>query len=201
MKVVPNPQYSVFLAELKKVNRPFSEWRGLLFRASPLAYGQTAKLLNGQGSFALGGRWSAAGTFLTVNTSTDPGTCLAESGANFTYYNWAPSDVRPKIIVAVEARFIKVINLVSPRGLHAKPWLELDEFMAEDWRKLNYANQEAQSQAFGRAAHDVGAEALLIPSARVPGGVNLVYFPKSLMARSRVELLGEDDLNRWIRKK
>jgi RES domain-containing protein len=201
MKLVPNPRYSVFLAELKKVKRPFSEWTGLLFRASPLAYGQSAKLLNGQGSSAHGGRWLAAGTFPAVNTSTDQRTCIAESGASFTYYNWTPSDVRPKIIVAARASFFKVINLISTRGLRAKSWLEIDRFLAEDWHKVNDANHEAQSQAFGRAAHDIGAEALLIPSARVSGGVNLVYFPKSLAARSQVELLGEDDLNRWLKKK
>jgi RES domain-containing protein len=201
MKLVPNPRYSVFLAELENVKRPFSAWKGLLFRAFPLPYAQSAKLLNGQGSFALGGRWSAAGTFPAVNTSIDQGTCIAESRASFTYYNWAPSDVRPKIVVAVRARFRKVIDLASPRGLRTKPWLELDKFLAEDWHKVNYANHEAQSQAFGRAAHDIGAEALLIPSVRVRGGVNLVYFPQSMEARSKVDLLGEDDLNRWIKKK
>jgi hypothetical protein len=46
----------------------------------------------------------------------------------------------------------------------------------------------------------MGAEALLVPSARVRDGVNLVYFPKSMDARSKVELLVEDDLNRWIKK-
>jgi RES domain-containing protein len=201
MQLVPNSRYSHFVAELKKVRRPFSEWKGLLFRASPLTHAQAAKLLNGQGSLALGGRWLAAGTFPAVNLSTDQATCLAESGASFTYYNWAPSDVRPKIVVAVQARFLKVINLVAPKGLQTKPWMELDQFLAEDWHKVNYANHEAQSQAFGRAAHDIGAEALLIPSVRVPAGVNLVYFPQSLTARSKVNLLGQDDLNQWLKKK
>jgi RES domain-containing protein len=201
VKLISNPRYSVFLAELKKVKKPFSAWKGLLFRASPLSYAQTAKLLGGQGSFALGGRWSAAGTFSAVNTSTDQGTCIAESGASFTYYNWAPSDVRPKIVVAVRVSFLKVINLVSSRGLRSKPWLELDKLLAEDWHKVNNAKYEAQSQSFGRAAHDMGAEALLVPSVRVRGGVNLVYFPKSMGARSKVELLGEDDLIRWIKNK
>jgi RES domain-containing protein len=201
VKLIPNPRYNGFLAELKKVKRPFSTWKGLLFRASPLSYAQAAKLLNGQGSFALGGRWSAAGTFPAVNTATDQETCIAESGASFTYYNFAPSDVRPKIIVAVRVHFLKVLNLVSPQGIRAKPWLELDKLLAEDWHKVNYANHEAQSQAFGRAAHDIGAEALLMPSARVRGGANLVYFPQSLAARSKVEILGEDELNRWIRLK
>ena len=197
----PNPRYRAFVVELKNVKRPFSEWKGLLFRSSPLPYAQAAKLLNGQGSFALGGRWSAAGTFPAVNTSTDQGACIAESGASFTYYNFAPSDVRPKIVVAVMVHFRRILNLVSSKGIRAKPWLELDKLLAEDWHKVNYANHEAQSQAFGRAAHDIGAEGLLVPSVRVKGGVYLVYFPQSLSARSKVDLLGEGDLNRWIKKK
>jgi RES domain-containing protein len=200
MKLVPNPRYSVFLTELKKLKRPFSQWKGLLFRASPLPYAQAAKLLDGKGSFTHGGRWSAAGTFAAVNLSTAQETAIAESGASFTYYNFAPSDVRPKIVIAVRARFLKVINLVSPTGLRTKPWLELDKLLAEDWHKINGGNHEAQSQAFGRAAHNIGAEALLIPSARVPGGMNLIYFPQSLVAQSKIEIFGEDDLNRWIRK-
>jgi RES domain-containing protein len=191
----------VFLAELKKVKEPFLTWKGLLFRASPLEYGRATKLLNGQGSFVTGGRWSAAGTFPAVNTSTDQGTCLAESRASFTYYNFAPSDVRPKVVVAVRVHLFKVLNLVSRRGIGAKPWLELTKLQAEDWHKVNYAGYEAQSQAFGRAAHDIGVEGILVPSVRVQGGINLVYFPQSLTPKSKVEILGEDELNRWLKQK
>ncbi len=201
MKVAPNPRYAAFLAEMKKVRRPFSKRQGLLFRATPLPYAQATKLLNGTGSLVNGGRWSAAGTFPAVNTSTSADTAYAESGASFTYYNFAPSDVRPKLIVIVRVRLNKVIDLVAPKGLRTKPWLELDKLLAEDWHKVNDAKHESQSQALGRAAHDLGAEAILIPSVRVSGGMNLVYFPQSLVARSKIEILGEDDLDRWLKKR
>lgn len=200
MKPAPNPRYDVFLVELQNLGRPFSKWKGLLFRASCLPYAQAAKLLDGKGSLTHGGRWSAAGTFSAVNLSTAQETAIAESGASFTYYNFAPSDVRPKVIVAVRANFSKVLDLVAPKGLRTKTWLELDKLLAEDWHKVNEAQHESQSQAFGRAAHSIGAEALLVPSARVPGGMNLVYFPQSLARGSKVEILGENDLNRWLKK-
>lgn len=200
MKPAPNPRYDAFLVELQNLGRPFSKWRGLLFRASCLPYAQTAKLLDGKGSLTHGGRWSAAGTFSAVNLSTAQEAAIAESGASFTYYNFAPSDVRPKVIVAVRANFSKVLDLVTPKGLRTKTWLELDKLLAEDWHKVNDAKHESQSQAFGRAAHAIGAEALLVPSARVPGGMNLVYFPQSLARGSKVEILGENDLNRWLKK-
>jgi hypothetical protein len=31
--------------------------------------------------------------------------------------------------------------------------------------------------------------------------MNLVYFPQSLARGSKVELLGENDLNRWLKKR
>jgi RES domain-containing protein len=201
MKPAPNPRYAAFLAELKTVRRPFSQWKGLLFRASCLPHAQNTKLLDGKGSLSHGGRWSAAGTFSAVNLSTAQETAIAESGASFTYYNFAPSDVRPKIIVAVRASFSKVLDLVAPKGLRVKTWLELDKLLAEDWHKVNDAGHESQSQAFGRAAHAIGAEALLVPSARIAGGMNLVYFPQSRARGSKVEILGENDLNRWLKKR
>ena len=148
-----------------------------------------------------GGRWSAASTFPAVNLSTSPETAIAESGASFTYYNFAPSDVRPKVVVAVRANFSKMLNLVAPNGLRTKAWLELDKLLAEDWHKVNDTRHESQSQAFGRAVHDLGAEAILVPSARVPRGLNLIYFPDTLAPTSTVEILGEKELNRWLKQR
>jgi hypothetical protein len=87
--------------------------------------------------------------------------------------------MKPKVLVGVQLKLEKVVDLTNPHGVRAQPWLPLNELLAEDWRKVNDAGHESQSQAFGRAAHDAGAEALLAPSARVRGGANLVYFPES----------------------
>ncbi|HXP59557.1 MAG TPA: RES family NAD+ phosphorylase [Dongiaceae bacterium] len=94
----------------------------------------------------------------------------------------------------------KVLNLVTPRGIRSKIWLELDKLLVEDWRKVNNAGYESESQAFGRAAHALGAEGLLVPSARIAGAMNLVYFPESLRQTSQVEILGETELDRWLKK-
>ena len=201
MKVKANPRYEAFLAELRKLKRPFMKWEGLAFRAAPLPHARVARLLDGKGSLRMGGRWSAAGTFPAVNLSTAPETAVKESGATFTYYNFAPSDVRPRVLVGVRLRLARVLDLVNPRGLRTKPWLGLTELLAEDWRKVNDAGHEAQSQALGRAVQEVGAEGLLAPSARVPGGINLVLFPASLAPRSGVEILGEAELDRWLKKR
>jgi hypothetical protein len=56
------------------------------------------------------------------------------------------------------------------------------------------------SQALGRAAHDCGADGLLTPSARVPGATNLVFFPESLIDGASTEILGQEELERWLKK-
>jgi len=201
MKIKPNPRYAAFVAELKKFKRRFSKWEGIAFRAAPLEFARLAKLLDGKGSLLVGGRWLAAGTFRAVNLSTTQESAIKESSANFTYYNFALSDIKPKVVVGVRLKLKKVIDLTNPHGVRAQLWPRLDELLAEDWRQINDAGHESQSQAFGRATHDVGAEALLAPSARVRGGVNLTYFPESVVSSSGIEILGEDELARWLKKR
>jgi RES domain-containing protein len=201
MRIIPNPRQEAFFAQLKASKRPLCGWEGIAFRATPLPHANAVKLLDGKGSLKSGGRWSAAGTFPAVNLSTSQETAVKESSASFTYYNFAPSDVRPKVLVGVRLRLSKVLDLVDPRGLRMLPWLVLEELLAEDWRKVNDAGHEAQSQALGRAAHDLGAEGVLAPSARVPGGINIVCFPDSLVSQSQMKILGEEELNRWLKKR
>ena len=196
-----NPQYETFLVEIGKLKRPFTRWRGLLFRASPLKYARVAKLLDGRGSLQHGGRWCAAGGFPANNLSTTAETAIAESNVSFAYYGFTPAAVRPRVLVAVRARLNRVLNLAAPKGIAARRWLQLHRMLVEDWRKENGAGRESLSQAFGRAAHVAGAEALLVPSARVPDGRNLVYFPASLSSASKVQILGEAELNRWLKRK
>lgn len=201
MKVRANPCYDVFLANLRSLRPSFVKWKGIAFRATPLPHAHAVTLLDGRGSLQAGGRWSVAGTFRAVNLSTSQETAVKESSASFTYYNFAPSDVRPKVLVGVRLRLTRVLDLVDPRGPRTLPWIGLEELLAEDWRKVNDAGHEALSQALGRAAYACGAEGLLAPSARVAGGINVVYFPDSLAASSAAEILGEDELHRWLKKR
>ncbi|MCX6902875.1 MAG: RES family NAD+ phosphorylase [Verrucomicrobia bacterium] len=177
MKIKPNPRYEAFLAQLKTLKRPFFGWEGTAFRATPLPHAIAVRLLDGKGSLKTGGRWSAAGTFPAVNLSTSQETAVKESSASFTSYNLAPSDVRPKVLVGVRLR------------------------LAEGWRKVNDTGHEAQSQALGHAGHDILEEGVLAPSARVPGGINIVCFHESLASPSQMEILGEEELRRWLKKR
>ena len=94
-----------------------------------------------------------------------------------------------------------MIDLTNPNGIRKQLWLQLDELLAEDWRKVNDTGHESQSQAFGRAAHDTGAEAILATSVRAASGVNLVYFPESVLGPGKVQILGQEELERWLKKR
>ena len=50
---------------------------------------------------------------------------------------------------------------------------------AEDWRKTQETGRESLTQAIGRAIFANRGEGLLVPSARVPGGANMAYFPEN----------------------
>jgi RES domain-containing protein len=199
VKLKPNKNYKLFLAELLICKSRNPSWQGIVFRAAPLEYARVTRLLDGRGSLRFGGRWSAAGTFRAVNLSTTADTAVREGGAHFSYYGLQPAVMTPRVLVAVRLRLTTVVDLVKPGGLRADPWTDVDAMLAEDWRAMNDKGREAKSQAFGRAAHDAGAEGLLVPSARVPGGVNLVYFPESISEGSDVEILGEEELARWLK--
>jgi RES domain-containing protein len=198
LKAKPNPRYNTCREELPKLRRPFIQWRGIAFRAAPLEFSRLAKLLNGVGSLKFGGRWAAAGSFPAVNLSLTQDGAIDESGAAFSYYNFAAQDVKPKVIVGVRLDLEKVVDL---RSLNRKKWLSLDELLGEDWRKVNDSGYESESQALGRAIHAIGGEALITPSARVEGVDNLVFFPESITRSAAVEILGKEDLERWLKKR
>jgi hypothetical protein len=60
-----------------------------------------------------------------------------------------------------------------------------------DWLAEQAAGREAVTQAIARAAFENLAEGLVVPSARNPGGVNLVYYPNHRKDGSVIQTLNE----------
>jgi hypothetical protein len=48
-----------------------------------------------------------------VNLSITQETAIKESNAGFTYYNFALSDVKPKVLVGVQLKLEKVVDLTN----------------------------------------------------------------------------------------
>jgi RES domain-containing protein len=196
MKLKAHPQYLLFRARCRAFLSLARPWEGEVVRYAPLRFGKPVDLLSGEGSFQRGARFNARGTFRAVYASLDPQTATAEIDGAYARYGLSavaiPDTAKvPQVRVFLRFHLQRVLNLCDR---HVRKDMEVtkDELLAP-WRTTHDGGQEAWTQAFGRAAHTCGIEAILTPS-RHRGGVNLVWFPDRLEKGSRVEILHEDDL-------
>jgi RES domain-containing protein len=105
--------------------------------------------------------------------------------------------VKPRLIIGIRYRLGAVIRL--PELVGAIRGANLPELMAEEWQKINAQGRETLGQALGRALFDTRVEGFLVPSARIPHGVNLVVFPRNLRRTSRQQVLEESELRTWLK--
>jgi len=173
----------------------FRPWKGAAYRVTTLDYPNPKSILLGQGSFLYGGRWNAIGSFRAVYGSTDDTVAVAESRATADYAK-APWPFRtPRLLVAIELSLQGILDLTDV-SIRKTLGLTIDGLKEEDWRKTQERGEESLTQAIGRAVFANRGEGLLVPSARVPGGVNVVYLPENLRKTSRVMVLESEKLER-----
>ena len=199
MKLAPHPRYRAIADVLRKHRNAALPWTGMAFRAAMLPFARADKLVDGKGAYLHGSHWCAPRAFRCVNLSTTAKTALQESHSLAAYYGWDEAVMNPRVIVGVNLKLHHVLDLVAYSTLAQQ--LALADMLAEAWRELNTAGDESFGQALGRAAHALDAEAIVVPSAQVKGGVNIVVFPEALQERSKIHVVGEDELNRWLKKK
>ncbi|HEY7114279.1 MAG TPA: RES family NAD+ phosphorylase [Thermoanaerobaculia bacterium] len=166
---------------------PRRAWSGVAYRSVSPARAGARDLLSGEGVRRWGGRWNAAGSFAAVYASLSPETAIAEALAHSRYYGIPDADAMPRVVVALDASLTTLLDLTdgsARRILRASR----RRLRSEPWRRAAEAGREALTQAIGRAALAAGLEALLVPSAADRAGSNLVVFPASLRAQSRLAL-------------
>jgi len=144
-------------------------------------------ILFGEGSYRNGGRWNAIESFRAVYGSTDDVVALKESKANAEYANLPYPFRETRLVVALEVSLSRMVDLTSAQTLE-RLGVSDEELRREDWRKVQEQGFESLTQTLGRAAFTAKAEGLLALSARVPKGVNVVYFPQNRLRSSRVRL-------------
>ena len=112
---------------------------------------------------------------------------MAESLAQHRHYGIPDADALPRILLAIDARLGACVDLTDGR---ARRTLRVSRrrMRNEPWRRKQNAGREALTQAIGRAAFEAGLEALLVPSAAVAGGSNLLVFPALLRPGSRLRV-------------
>ena len=170
-------------------------WKGAAYRVTTLDYPSPKSILLGQGSFLHGGRWNAIGSFRAVYGSTEDTVAVAESRATADYAGVSWPFRTPRLLVAIDLSLQAVLDLTDT-SIRRKLGLTMDGLKEEDWRKTQERGEESFTQAIGRAVFANGGEALLVPSARVASGVNVVYLPENHRRSSRVTVLESEKLDR-----
>jgi len=192
-----NPRYNDLIKALvKHKGELVAPWQGDCWRFQAVTHPTGKEILSGQGSYMNGGRWNAPKTIKTVYGSSSEEVALKEAKAHDAYYGLPTRS--PRIFVCVSLKLERVIDLTKLQNLR-KLGLILKHLTQEDWRKIQDHGAESLTQAVGRAACDLGAEALLTRSAAVKGGVNVAYFPVNKMKSSCVFIYGQMALNAMSR--
>ena len=180
----PHPGSPRLTRALARNGALIGPWSGVAFRSTSPAYANSRDLLSGEGVRRYGGRWNPPG-LAAVYASATPEIALAEALAQFRRYGIPDRDAMPRVLVAIEARLDRVLDLTDGQVRRALR-VSRRRMAGEDWRGLQARGQEAVTQAIGRLASEAGVEGLLAPSAAVPDGKNLVVFPAALRPGSRL---------------
>lgn len=187
-----HPQFEFYFQVL---TRPtcYQPWQGNVIRQAAPRWLATAYRLTGLGSALAGGRWSVKGLMPSVYAATNPDTLNAEAHHWGRKYGWTEKDFHPQLRVGMHWQLHRVLNLTAPANLEALA-TSSEALSTCDWQAEQLAGQEAQTQAIARAAFENLAEALLVPSARQPGGMNVVLFPSHRRPESVLTVLNQQDL-------
>jgi RES domain-containing protein len=132
--------------------------------------------------------------FRTVYGSLDVETAVAEALAHFRHFGLPVSKAMPRVIVALEAKLRRVLDVTDGATRRALG-VSTRRMLEEPWREEQKKRREALTQAIGRLAFEANLEGLLVPSAARRGGVNLALFPANLDApKSWLRILSKDEL-------
>jgi RES domain-containing protein len=177
---------------------PFANpWSGDVYRFAAPRWATEAELLTGAGALKAGGRWYPIGLCRAVYASLDPETALAESLAHYRRFQLAIRDAMPRTLNAVAVHLHRLLDLTDGR-IRQRLALSWDRMLREPWWEREAADEEALTQALGRAAWEAALEGLLVPSAARKGGVGLVYFPDRRLPASSLEVINPEELPRRV---
>jgi RES domain-containing protein len=183
-------QLKTRLSQLLSSAAPFAQ---VVYRSSTPKYAKETDLLTGEGSRRFGGRWNPIG-IAAVYASLTPEIAMAEALANNRYFRIPIEDAMPRTFVAIEASIETAIDFRSG-PVRQRIQVALNRILAVDWRKEVRAGREPITQLIGKAASEVGVEAMIVPSAANPQGHNLLVFPPNLRPGSTVRVLNSDRLS------
>jgi RES domain-containing protein len=177
--MTPHPESERLARALARCEVLAQAWAGFVYRSSSSEYSNRDDLITGAGAKKTGGRWNPMGSFHTIYASLDFETAAAEALAYNRRFRIPDHLAMPRVFAALEAQLARVLDL--RRGpVRSALKLSVDRLTAEEWWKLQKRGKEAITQAIGRLAWHAKWQALIVPSAARPAGVNLIVFPANL---------------------
>jgi RES domain-containing protein len=185
-------ELSAWFAEQVSNAKPLS---GEFYRVAGPRHTTAMDIISGMGAFIGGGRWNPPGVMNVVYLSVESETAMREANEHFRYHNLPIWTGMPRIVVAIRAALEAVLDLTSIAAAGLLPE-SMQSLLAEDWRAIMGRGDVATTQAMGRAAHQAGVQALLVPSKPDPNGINLLVFPERLTQKSRLEVLNAGALDK-----
>lgn len=190
---MPHPESERLRRAVGRCGSRHVRWSGVVYRSASPRYANSNDLLAGIGSMRTGARWNPPKSFLTVYTSLDAHTALDEVFAHYRHYGIPIETAMPRVTVAVRVENNDVLDLTDA-AIRSVLRVSKRRMLSEPWRTEQAAGREALTQALGRLAHELGLEALIVPSPARKGGVNLIMFPDNLVHGSRIEIVNVGDL-------
>ena len=154
----------------------YRAWQGDVARQATPRWMARPYRLTGAGALLAGARWNVKGLMPAVYASTDPATLSAEIQSKGLRYGWSSADYHPQLMVGMHWQLQAVLDLTSEATLKTLR-VTRRQLTSVDWSAGQNDGREPVTQAIARAAFEHLAEGLIVPSARRPGGVNIVYFP------------------------
>ena len=195
--IAPHKQFAEILAALDSAKNRAQGWTGNGFRLAAASHASASKILSGRGSQEFGGRWNATGTFPAVYCSLLPETAVTETMSRFRRTGLKARQPLPGVLISLAVKLQRVLDFTDPHDISgAEPFLA--KAKRENWQSLQDKGREATGQAIGRAAHQLGIEGILFPSAVVAGAKNLVVFPGNLRARSILRIENAAVLRKYV---
>ena len=167
-------------------------FEGTVYRAMRLEYSSPENAVSGDGAARWGGRWNPPG-LPTFYASTTYEVAHREMAAAGKYYGASVTTELPRVEAAFDVRLAKTLDL-STRAALRQMRVTQKSLRAVDWRKANDGGHEALTQAIGRLAAALGVQGLIVPSAEIRGGRNLIVFPGHLAPGSHIQPMGLDKL-------
>ncbi len=171
----------------------FASWTGDVLRAALPRWVSQPYRHTGVGALLTGGRFNSPKLIPALYFSTSVETLNAEAEAWAQRYGWKVADLKAQTRFTARLELKAMLDLTAPATRTALGLTAVD-LTTCDWKADQDAKREALTQAVGRAAFEHMAEGLVVPSARRPGGINVVVFPGHRRDGSRIVVKDEADI-------